>query len=98
MCSAAGAVDEPGGGGFVDLEAGRSSGSDESAAREWRRTVILLGLPEAEYRTNNSVVKRAIREALEQQGQHEVRLSKVQAYVLEALDACPLPTARWLPR
>ena len=85
MCSAAGAVDEPGGGGFVDLEAGRSSGSDESAAREWRRTVILLGLPEAEYRPNNSVVKRAIREALEQQGQHEVRLSKVQAYVLEAL-------------
>ena len=85
MCSAAGAVDEPGGGGFVDLEAGRSSGSDESAAREWRGTVILLGLPEAEYRPNNSVVKRAIREALEQQGQNEVRLSKVQAYVLEAL-------------
>ena len=28
MCSAAGAVDEPGGGGFVDLEAGRSSGSE----------------------------------------------------------------------
>ena len=26
MCSAAGAVNEPGGGSFVDLEAGRSSG------------------------------------------------------------------------
>ena len=28
MCSAAGAVNEPGGGSFVDLEAGRSSGSE----------------------------------------------------------------------
>ena len=47
--------------------------------------MILLSLSEAEYQTNNSIVKRAIREALEQQGQHEVRLGKVQAYVLEAL-------------
>ena len=60
-------------------------GDEVKDGREWRRTVNLLGLPEAEYQTNNSVVKRAIHEALEQQGQNEVRLGKVQAYVLEAL-------------
>ena len=65
-----------------------SSPAVDHTAQEWRGKVIMLRLPEAAYGIGNRVVKQAIREALEQKFRanlSKVSMSKVQAYVLEAL-------------